>query len=328
MKKNPSRPPALSVLTTAGAILAAGALVAITAMTAAAAVPPNLSKAIESQKQLASSRPQDAAVFNDLGNLLMIAHQPAEAEAAYRRAVEIDPKRVSAMFNLGLLLQQAGNGREAKGLYDRVLAVEPQHPWAHYQLGTLYEGKGEKTRAVNEYAQAFSLDPNLAFREVNPQIVENNLVTESLLLAYRRQSAAGEAPAIYDEPSHIRDLLVPPEKKAAKSDADAEATHATVLRQKDLPPGTNVGQATPPGGQPKPGAAAQAGRTPYMGAGVPNNAGYNPQTGAKIWNRPTPAPSDGLQPGAVVTPPPTSLYYRPSPPSTGRLESAVVLENG
>jgi Flp pilus assembly protein TadD len=328
VKKNPSRPPALSILTAAGAIAAAGALVAITAMTAAAAVPPNLGKAIEAQKQLANARPQDAAVFNDLGNLLMVAHQPTEAEAAYRRAVEIDPKRVSALFNLGLLQQQGGNGREAKGLYDKVIAIEPQHAWAHYQLGTLYEGKGDKTRAINEYAQAFSLDPQLAFREVNPQVVENNLVTESLLVAYRRQSAASEAPAIYDEPSHIRDLLMPPERKEAKSDADA-AQHATVLRQKDLPPGTNVGQATPPGGQTKPGVAPGRAGTPYMGAGVPNGAGYNPQTGAKIWNRPTPAPSDGLQPGAVVTPPPTGLYYRPSVPSTGRLDSQVVpFENG
>jgi hypothetical protein len=329
--RNMPRLRALPILTGVGLALAAAALVAITAMAALAAAPPNLSRAIEAQKQLAAERPQDAAVFNDLGNLLLLAHQPAEAEAAYRRAVEIDPKRASALFNLGLLLQQQGNLHESRQMYERVLAADPNHAWAHYELGTVFERRGDRARAVREYAQAFALDPQLAFREVNPQIVENRLVTESLLRAYERESAAAEAPSIYDEPGHIRDLLVQPPKEgtAEASPAGAAAQHPAVLRPKDLPTG-NLGQATQPGGHTGNGAM-QRGGVPVGVPGYqppPPYTSVNPPPGARNWSRPIqPNPNmDGTQPGVVITPPPASIYYRPGQPSTGRLDSQLVPE--
>jgi hypothetical protein len=318
---------ALPTLTAIGAMVAAGALIAITAMTASATVPPNIGKAVEAQKRLTAEHPDDAAAFNDLGNLLVLAHQADAAETAYRRAVELEPQRVSALFNLGLLLQQQGNAREAKQLYEKVLAVDPQHAWAHYQLGTIFEAKGDTSRAVREYSSAFALDSQLAFREVNPQIVDSKLVTESMLRAYQRQSAASEAPAIYDDPSRIRDLLVP---KNAKDAADANALppvqHPAVLRPKDLPTG-NMGQATTPGSKPgspaAPPAAAQrvAPASQYPGA---NNGSPTPYP-SRSW-RPNPATSDGTQPGAVVTPPSGGIYYQPGTASTGQLGSQLMPE--
>ena len=337
------RPRALPILTVLGSLVAIGALLSIIAMTAAAAVPPNLQAAIEKQQRLAAQRPRDAAVFNDLGNLLVMAGQPAEADTAYRHAVEIDPHRLSALYNLGLLQLQGGKTAEARQLFEKVVEIEPRHAWAHYQIGALLERKGDRSRAVREYAQAFRLDPQLAFREVNPQIVENGLVTESLLLAYSRQSSASAAPPIYDERSRIRELLVQEPGQSGK-DAVAEAGpaappagpaapggHATVLRPGNLSGSSTLGQATPPGT--RPGAAAVPGRpgAPYAAPG-----GYTPpqdsgayQGGARQWTRPAPAPNpnlDGTQPGTVVTPPPVGLYYRPSPSSTGRLGTQVMPE--
>jgi tetratricopeptide repeat protein len=313
--------------TAVGSILAAGALVAITAMTAAAAVPPNLGKAIEVQKRLTTDHPQDAAAWNDLGNLLVLAHQPTEAEAAYRHATELDPQRVSALFNLGLLRQQRGDVRESKQLFEKVLQAEPQHAWAHYQLGTIFEGKGDKSRAIRQYADAFALDPQLAFREVNPQIVDNTLVTQSMLRAYQHYSSAGEAPAIYDDPSRIRDLLMP---KPPKEPVEAQATdqpltkHPAVLRPKDLPTG-NLGQASPPGTK----SGTPVTPPPPNPRYAPTYQGSNgtaPQP-TRSWPRPlNPANPDGTQPGAVVTPPPTGIYYQPATSSTGRLGSQVMSE--
>jgi hypothetical protein len=332
VEKRLPRPRALTLLTALGLILAAGALVAITAMTAAAVVPPNLGKAIEVQKRKAAEKPQDATVFNDLGNLLVLAGQPDQAEAAYRHAVELDPRRASAQYNLALLLQQQGKTSDARHLYEKVVELDPRHAWAHYQLGALAERRGDKPRAVREYAQAFRLDPQLAFRQVNPQIVDNGLVTESLLQAYRRSSEPG-APAIYDDPSRIRELMVPTPPKDATAEAKAAAAAPapiaapsgpggrSVLRQRDLPAGTNVGQATPPGSRP-----GTAGRPGMPGSYVPPN--YQPQQGdvyqgVRQWARPNPN-LDATQPGTVVTPPPAGLYYRPQVTSTGRLNTEVV----
>ena len=332
------RPRALPILTVLGSLVAVGALLSIIAMTAAAAVPPNLPAALDKQQRLAAERPRDAAVFNDLGNLLVMAGQPSEAEVAYRHAVEIDPHRLSAQYNLGLLLLQGGKTGEARQLFEKVLEIEPRHAWAHYQIGAILERKGDRSRAVREYAQAFRLDPQLAFRDFNPQIVENGVVTESLLLAYRRQSSAAAAPPIYDERSRIRELLVQEPGKDAAAEAKPAAPPAavppapggrsTVLRPRDLSGSSSLGQASPPGS--RPGGPAVAGRpgAPY---GVPS---YPPQQdsgayqgGARQWTRPVPNPNlDGTQPGTVVTPPPAGLYYRPSPSSTGRLGTQVMPE--
>ena len=130
-------------------LAAAAVVAAITAVASGAAAPNSLAKTIEVQRRLTTERPNDAAVFNDLGNLLLLAQKPAEAEAAYRRALELDADKVSALFNLGLLLQQRGDLKGAMQLYQRALKVEPDHAWAHYQLGAIHESLRQPSRAIS-----------------------------------------------------------------------------------------------------------------------------------------------------------------------------------
>jgi hypothetical protein len=331
-------------------LAAVAAIAAITAVTSVAAAPNNLGKTIEVQRRLTTERPNDAAVFNDLGNLLLLAQKPAEAEAAYRRALELDPDKVSALFNLGLVVHQRGGLKDAMQLYQRAVKVDPSHAWAHYQLGAIHESLHQTSRAVDEYALAFSLDPQLAFPEVNPHIVENKLVTEAMLRAYRGDSSKPQAPAVYEEAGRIASLLVPPPAPAAAPDpakdakaaasqtlkppptsasaragmnrpgtAQPAAKGATVIRERDLDRNNPSGQALP-SGLARP--SAPTGRQ-QPGAG-----------GLRQWNRPEPVvqevpteepdvQNDGGQPAPVITPPPGGVYYRPGLPSTGRLDLEV-----
>jgi hypothetical protein len=320
------------------------ALVAAFALAAMAAVPGslgNLNRALDSQKKLAAERPQDPAVFNDLGNLYLLADQPAAAEEAYRKALAIDPQKVTALFNLGLLQQQRGERREALSLYKKVVDLQPGHAWAHYQLGTLYESWDQKNKAIEEYARAFALDPQLAFKEVNPHIVENKLVTEAMIRAYDQPGAQPQAPKAFDEPGRIAKLLVPlPQTESPAADTTAEGKTAqpgqasaaagqpggeTVLRPDDLRGGA-TGQAVPQGG-------SRTGR---------GSVRQQPMDrGLRQWDRPEPNvapqpmdptaarpgyPVQPTQPGQVVTPPPGGVYYRPGSPSSGRLDIHVAPE--
>jgi tetratricopeptide (TPR) repeat protein len=322
------------------------------ALATIAAAPPNLDRAIESQRRLAKERPQDAGVWNDLGNLLLLQGQGADAEAAYRRAVELDPKRTSALFNLGLLAQQQGRDPEATKLFKSVLEVDPRHAWAHYQLGSLHERRGEKQRAIQEYSEAFALDPQLGFPQVNPQVVESRLVTESMLRAYKKGMQSGTtASRQYDDPARITRLLVerPPAspEEAAKAAQDA-AGRTTVLTPGSLPPSGTLNQATPPGqskgtAPPRPGTPG-APNTYYNpnnnqysvpGVGVPTPPAVQPgqlaQPGQQQWPRPQPRyinPMDPTQPGNALVPPPGGVYYRPGTPSTGQLSITVTSERG
>jgi len=312
---------------------------AIAAIAAVAAVPPaNLAKAVEAQQRLAAERPQDAAVFNDLGNLLLLVPKPEEAEAAYRKAIELDPDKASALYNLGLLLHQRGELREAMKHYTHAVKVEPSHAWAHYQMGSIYERWGEEGRAIDSYAKAFAIDPQLAFPEVNPHIVENKLVTQAMLRAYKGDYAPPLAPKVYEDPMRIANLLVPPPAPDGEKDQVANTQKqapakgqqpgaagqaqgpAQVLRERDLSRGNPAGQALPQG--------------TARGAAVPGVPGR----GLREWNRPEPTiqevPHDGVstednqqqQPAPVITPPPGGVYYRPGVPSTGRMSLQVVPE--
>jgi len=305
-------------------------LAALAAIAAVAAVPPTLSKTLEAQRRLAAERPQDPAVYNDLGNLLLLVPQPAEAEAAYRRAVELDPDKVTALFNLGLLLQQRGEMKEASKLFRHLVEVEPRHAWAHYQSGTIYEHWGQEANAIAAYSKAFAIDPQLTFSEVNPHILDNKLVMQSVLRAYRDEGSLPQAPTVYDDPARIANLLVPPAAAAKDQVADqadpaarqqpaVRGQQPTVLREKDLDRSA-AGQASP-------GGRGSSGR--------PGSAQANPPRGLRQWSRPDPvADPEGVgatsgedvieQPGAVIAPPPGGVYYRPGIQSTGRLNIQVV----
>ena len=171
---------------------------------------PHLGTAIAEQRNLVSARPQDAGVWNDLGNLLALSGSLDEAESAYERSLELDPGSVQALFNLGLLRQQRGDLAGAASEYTGLLQLEPGHAWGQYQLGAVYDAVGERELALAHYAEAFTLDPELLFAEKNPHVIENKLVTEALLRARRGSRAAPPAPRAYDEPARINSILTPP----------------------------------------------------------------------------------------------------------------------
>ncbi len=328
------------------------AITAITAITAKAAVPPaNLTKALEAQRHLASERPQDPAVLNDLGNLLVLSAQPAEAETVYRKAIELDANKSSALFNLGLLLQQRGQLREAEDLYHRVLKIEPGNAWAHYQLGTVEEGRKQDSKAIDSYARAFALDPQLAFPEVNPHVIENKLVTQAMMRAYKTDFAVPQVPKVYDDPRRIASMLSPaaPGKDQAASGQPTQAQKpapappgaaagrppvkgmapgqpgdSTVLRERDLDRGNAAGQAAAPG-------AIRSGTA--VGGVRQSPGGAQQPRGVREWNRPEPViqevpeeGGDGARPQPVITPTPGGIYYRPGLQSTGRLNLQTVPE--
>jgi tetratricopeptide (TPR) repeat protein len=331
--------------------LIASLLVVLAALAAVSAAPPNLARTLEAQRRLAAERPGDAGVLNDLGNLLMLVPEPAEAESAYRRALELDPDKVSALYNLGLLLQQRGELRDAMKLYEHAADLDPRHAWVQYQMGSIHETWRQRSKAVDAYARAFALDPQLAFAEVNPQIVENKLVTESMLRAYRSDYAHLQAPKVYEDPSRIATLLVKP------ATAPEAADQAAAAQPKPNPAQPKPGQAAAPGNRvPAAAGAARPGQAPTVlrerdldrnnpagqalppGAVRPTTGGMRqqPSRGLREWNRPEPIVqevptdeqpdviNDGGQPGQVITPPPGGVYYRPGIQSTGRLNLEVV----
>lgn len=184
---------------------------------------PNIDKALAAQQALVVERPYDAQVHNDLGNLLTLIERWQEAEASYRRAIELAPNDPSAHFNLALLDYQQGHFAEAGEELRKVLELSPGHGRAHYQLGIIYAAKGDRSKAVEQYARAFAADPTLSFASNNPHIIENELRTEAILMAGRYEaSSQTQQPRVYGEPERIRDLMILEDAKAAEAAREAD----------------------------------------------------------------------------------------------------------
>jgi Flp pilus assembly protein TadD len=100
-------------------------------------------------------KPQPA-IYNDLGVVLERQGLPEEAVAAYRSAVKLDPKSVSAQYNLGSSLARNGRLAEAERHIRAAIAADPKNAAAHLKLAEVLEGLGrtDEARKTTETAKA------------------------------------------------------------------------------------------------------------------------------------------------------------------------------
>ena len=101
----------------------------------------------------------DAEALANLGVALRAENRDAEAEHAYRRALEIAPGLASAQYNLANLLSVRGAWHEAETLYRQTLAGDPRNVDALYNLANTVRDQGHLDEAITLYRQALSLRP-------------------------------------------------------------------------------------------------------------------------------------------------------------------------
>ncbi|HEX7880879.1 MAG TPA: tetratricopeptide repeat protein, partial [Candidatus Eisenbacteria bacterium] len=69
------------------------------------------------------------------------------AEAAYRSAIDADPRFAEGHNNLGVLLMQSNRSREALEEFERAYAIDPDYPRTLNNLAAWYEHEGDLGRA-------------------------------------------------------------------------------------------------------------------------------------------------------------------------------------
>ena len=72
-----------------------------------------------------------------LGNMNVKAGRHAEAIAAYKRALAIDPEHEGAAWSLALAYRDSGKLDEARAGFERVQQLNPRAARALYQLADL-----------------------------------------------------------------------------------------------------------------------------------------------------------------------------------------------
>src|SRR5262249_20100723 len=139
--------------------------------------------------------PKLAPAHNDLGTILQAQGRLEEAEACYRRAIELNDRFAEAMSNLGAVLAMRGRlddaatwyghaishdaqlapahnnfgamlarlhrSDEAEAAHRRAIALKPDFPDAHYNLGVALQDQGKFEDALACYEKAIALKPDL-----------------------------------------------------------------------------------------------------------------------------------------------------------------------
>ncbi len=82
-----------------------------------------------------------------------------DAEAAYARALALDPRLAAAHTNLGNVCFLRGQLDRARAAYERALALDPDQPEATFNAAALHERLGDRELAVALYRRAVRLEP-------------------------------------------------------------------------------------------------------------------------------------------------------------------------
>jgi len=91
----------------------------------------------------------------------------AGAEAAYGKAIELDPDLVDAYINLGRLAHERFDIETASRWYEQALALDPDDSVAHYNLALTLEDKKRPAVAIAHYLRAVEVDPDFADAHFN-----------------------------------------------------------------------------------------------------------------------------------------------------------------
>lgn len=157
--------------------------------------------------------PTQPGLYEELGSEYRNANKIVEAEAAFRRELEIDPNNVLATYKLGAIEVEKGDGAKGKELIEAAQREKPGLVHLDYNLGRAEMLLGNDAAAAIHFERAVKID-------TDPQITEQ--AWYQLGTAYRRLHRTEEARNAMAKYQELKDEEA---HKSQKSLEDYQAEH-------------------------------------------------------------------------------------------------------
>jgi tetratricopeptide (TPR) repeat protein len=109
--------------------------------------------------QLVAQTPGSAEAHHRLGKVLQLQGRLHEAEACFRRALELEPDYVGALIGLGSIEVARQEYPSALKRFETAVEIEPHDAEAHFARAGLLETMGRTDEALAAYFRTLEFDP-------------------------------------------------------------------------------------------------------------------------------------------------------------------------
>lgn len=117
-------------------------------------------EAVRVLENVVKMAPDNHRAYNSLGSAYLINLRLDEAEAAFKKALELNPKDEYANLNIANLARSFGDYRKAVDYYSQQIAIKPDDPEAYGGLGLSLVVIGQDAEAERMLKRANDLAPN------------------------------------------------------------------------------------------------------------------------------------------------------------------------
>jgi len=171
-----------------------------------------LDEAVAAYEAVLASAPGVPLVHYNLGATYKRKGDLPKAEAAMRRACELDPAFVDGYVGLATLLAESGKQDQAIEIVRQGTAANERSGRLQYALGVLAEGKGDAATAMQAFLKAEELEPQNVETQYHLATVALNMNDKAEAVA-RLERFVAAAPAGTPNLEVAKSLLAALEKK-------------------------------------------------------------------------------------------------------------------
>ena len=111
-------------------------------------------------RKAADLDPQSAFVWNNLGLAAFERGHDQEAFLDFQKASELDPKYVEARLNKAVVYLDCGDYKRARQDLEKAVEIDPNDPESQVALGVAARGDGKLDQARKAYERALDLEPD------------------------------------------------------------------------------------------------------------------------------------------------------------------------